>query len=215
MKLSNKETISLASTSLPQYLTVPDRVFKKMLSSAVEGGDTIAQWLDTDEKLKSTRELVHLVNLSRYLQLQQRMWQAYFELGNREGVWAPRKSKSTATQQNTCSTYGRSEAFVKQRQKTIERQMIRTTNELQQFGCQLPEWTDKAQPPISSTVLFEAVDALVRNGQRRLTAEYEHKHLMLKLDADDHRLISAVYALNPTTDQVCSKINLVEVRRMY
>ena len=72
------------------------------------------------------------------------------------------------------------------------------------------EWTDKAQPPISSTVLFEVVDALVRNGQRRLSAEYEHRHIMLKLDADDHRLISAVDALNPTTDQVCSETHLAE-----
>ena len=80
-------------------------------------GDTLAQWLDTDDKLESTRRLAHLLHLSRYLQLQQRMWQAYFELGQREGVWAPRKSKSVAKQQNTCSTYGRSEALVKQRQK--------------------------------------------------------------------------------------------------
>ena len=173
-----------------------------MLSRAVEGGEKIVQWIDTAEKFKPIRQLAHLVNLSRYLQLQQRMWHEYFELGKREGVWAPRKSKSIAKQQNTCPTYGRSETFVKQRQKTIEHQMIRTANELQQFAHQLPEWTDKAQPPIDSTALFAAIDTLVANGQRRLASEYEHKRIILHLDAADHRLISAVYALEPTSDQV-------------
>ncbi|CAF0814696.1 unnamed protein product [Didymodactylos carnosus] len=107
-----------------------------------------------------------------------------------------------AKQQNTCSTYGRSETFVKQRQKTIEHQMIRTANELQQFAHQLPEWTDKAQPPIDSNALSGAVDALVENGQRRLTNEYEHTRMMLHLDDADHRLISAVYALDTTSDQI-------------
>jgi DNA-binding transcriptional regulator YhcF (GntR family) len=80
MNMSNKETTeqtegasSFKSTSLPQYLTVPDRIFKQMLSRAVEDGEKIVQWIDTDEKLKSIRQLAHLVNLSRYLQLQQGM----------------------------------------------------------------------------------------------------------------------------------------------
>ena len=92
------------------------------------------------------------------------MWQAYFELGQREGVWAPRKSKSVAKQQNTCSTYGRSEALVKQRQKTIEHQIRQTMNELQQHKDQLPEWTDQAQPPIRSTALLQALETLVEEG---------------------------------------------------
>ena len=177
-----------------------------MLSRAVEDGGKLAQWLDTAKKFQLIRRLAHLIHLSRYLQLQQRMWQAYFELGQREGVWAPRKSKSMAKQQNTCATYGRSETLVKQRQKTIERQIRRTATELQHHGNQLPEWTDQAQPPTSSTVLVNALETLVENGQRRLSAEFDHQHIMLQLDADDHRLISVVYALNPTTEQVCSEI---------
>jgi hypothetical protein len=72
----------------------------------------------------------------------------------------------------------------------------------QQHMYQLPEWTDQAQPPISSTALFKALETLVESGQRRLTAEFDHRHIMLQLDADDHRLISAVYVLNPTGEQV-------------
>jgi hypothetical protein len=50
--------------------------------------------------------------------------------------------------------------------------------------------------------LFKALETLVESGQRRLTAEFDHRHIMLQLDADDHRLISAVYVLNPTGEQV-------------
>ena len=67
MNMSNKEAFSFASTSLPQYLTVPDRVFKQMLSRAVEGGEKLVQWIDTEDKLESIRRLAHLINLSRYL----------------------------------------------------------------------------------------------------------------------------------------------------
>ena len=124
---------------LPHYLSVPDRVFKQLLARAFDEDDTLARWLNTEDKLASTRRLARLLHLSRCLQLQQRMWQAYFELGQREDVWAPRKSKAIAKQQNTCSTYGRSEALVKQRQKTIEHQIRQTMNELQQHKDQLPE----------------------------------------------------------------------------
>ena len=187
---------------LPHYLSVPDRVFKQLLARAFDEDDTLARWLNTEDKLASTRRLAHLLHLSRCLQLQQRMWQPYFELGQREGVWAPRKSKAIAKKQNTCSTYGRSEALAKQRQKTIEHQIRQTMNELQQHKDQLPQWTDQAQPPIRSTALFQALETLVENGQRRLTAEFAHKQLMLQLDADDHRLIAVVDTFKATVEKI-------------
>ena len=187
---------------LPHYLSVPDRVFKQLLARAFDEDDTLARWLNTEDKLASTLRLARLLHLSRCLQLQQRMWQAYFELGQREGVWAPRKSKAIAKKQNTCSTYGRSEALAKQRQKTIEHQIRQTMNELQQHKDQLPQWTDQAQPPIRSTALFQALETLVENGQRRLTAEFAHKQIMLQLDADDHRLIAVVDTFKATVEKI-------------
>ena len=50
---------------------------------------------------------------------------------------------------------------MKQRQQSIERQILRTSTELQQQMHQLPQWTDQAQPPISSTALFKALETLV------------------------------------------------------
>ncbi|CAF4991060.1 unnamed protein product, partial [Rotaria sp. Silwood1] len=198
-KISTK---NLKSTFVPQYLTVSNRKFKEMLSKVVHDGHQIYEWLDSDQKLKSTRELAHIFNLMNYLTLQQQLWQDYFDIGMNDGVWAPRVSKSKAKEHNTCVSYGRSEKFVEQRQKTIQHQLNRTDHQLQQHLTQLPEWTEKVQPSIDSTFLSNAIQAMVKNGLYRLNAQFKHKQAMLKFDADDHRLIAAVYDLKPTEEQV-------------
>ncbi|CAF1515803.1 unnamed protein product [Rotaria sordida] len=120
------------STFVPQYLTVSDRKFKDILSKAVPDGHKIYEWLDSAEKLKSTRQLTHTFNMMYYFKLQQELWKDYFDLSMTEGIWAPRVLKSEAKQHYTCVSYGRSEKLVEQRQKTIQHQMNRTNHELQQ-----------------------------------------------------------------------------------
>ncbi|CAF4461879.1 unnamed protein product, partial [Rotaria sp. Silwood2] len=198
-KISTK---NCKSAFVPQYLKVSNRKFKEMLSKAVHDGHKIYEWLDNDEKLKFTRELAHIFNLMDYLKLQQQLWQDYFDIGMNDGVWAPRVSKSKAKEHNTCLSYGRSEKFVEQRQKTIQHQLNRTDREVQHYLAQLPEWTEKVQPPIDSTFLSNAIQAMVKNGLYRLNAQFKHKQAMLKFDADDHRLIAAVYALKPIEEQI-------------
>ncbi|CAF5020060.1 unnamed protein product, partial [Rotaria sp. Silwood1] len=156
-------TKNFTSTFVPQYLT---------------------EWLDNDEKLKSTRALAQLFNLTYYLKLQQQLWQDYFDL-----------------EHNTCLSYGRSEKFAQQRQKTIQYQLIRTDRELQQHLAQLPELTENARTSIDSTFLSTAIETMVKNHQYRLQAQFKHKQAMLKFDADDHRLIAAAYALELTEEQ--------------
>ncbi|CAF4546712.1 unnamed protein product, partial [Rotaria magnacalcarata] len=70
-----------------------DRKFKEILSKSIHDGHKIYEWLDTDEKLKLTRQLAHSVKLIYYLKLQQQLWQDYYDLGIKDGVWAPRISK--------------------------------------------------------------------------------------------------------------------------
>ncbi|CAF1253689.1 unnamed protein product [Rotaria sp. Silwood1] len=137
-----------------------------------------------------------------YLTLQQQLWQDYLDIGMNDGVWAPRVSKSKAKEHNTCVSYGRSEKFVEQRQKTIQHQLNRTDRQLQQHLAQLPEWTGKVQPSIDSTFLSNAIKAMIKNGLYRLNAQFKHKQAMLKFDADDHHLIAAVYDLKPTEEQI-------------
>ncbi|CAM4796358.1 unnamed protein product [Rotaria magnacalcarata] len=195
-------TKSFMSTYLPQYLTVSDRKFKEILSKSIHDGHKIYEWLDTDEKLKLTRQLAHSVNLIYYLKLQQQLWQDYYDLGIKDGVWAPRISKVKAKEHNTCLSYGRSEKFVEQRQKTIQHQLNRTENELQQHLHHLAEWTDKAKPSIDSIFLSTAIERMVKNAQHRLNVEFQHKRIMLKLDVDDHHLITSVYDLETTEEQI-------------
>ncbi|CAF1440631.1 unnamed protein product [Rotaria sordida] len=137
-----------------------------------------------------------------YFKLQQELWKDYFDLTMTEGIWAPRVLKSEAKQHYTCVSYGRSEKLVEQRQKTIQHQINRTNRELQQQLIYLLEWTENVQPSIDSKFLSTTVEAMVKLGQYRLNMEFKHKCAMLKLDADDHRFISAVYALEPTEEQI-------------
>ena len=160
------------------------------------------QWLDTLEKLQSVRQLTYVVNTLYYLKLQQQLWQEYYSVGLKDEVWTSRIPMKTAQVHNTCPSYGRSLKFIEQRRKTIEHQLKRTEKELHQQLLQLPQWTDKAKPPISSTLLFTAIQACVEKNQQRLRAQFKHKQAMLKLDVHDHRLIEAFYALQPNDEQV-------------
>ncbi|CAF2953462.1 unnamed protein product [Rotaria sp. Silwood2] len=195
-------SFGITSTLLPRYLTVSDQTFKQLFSSTVENANLIIQWLDTNEKLKSTRQLAHVVNMLQYLNLQKSLWQAYYDVGMTEGGWTTHIPRYVAKEHSTCATYGRSRKFVEQRLVTIEHQLKRTENELQQLLLQLPEWTDKAQPSINSIALSTCIEALVNNGQKHLREEFKYREIMLKIDVNDHHLITAVYNLQPNEKQI-------------
>ena len=72
IKTGNKKQLdqrssSSRSTLLPRYLTTPDKAFKQMLVRAIPDGLQIVQWLDTDEKLQSARQLTNTVNTLNYV----------------------------------------------------------------------------------------------------------------------------------------------------
>ncbi|CAF1587109.1 unnamed protein product, partial [Rotaria sordida] len=73
---------------------------------AVPDGHKIYEWLDNAEKLKSTRQLAHTINMMYYFKLKQELWKDYFDLSMTEGIWAPRVLKSEAKQHYTCVSYG-------------------------------------------------------------------------------------------------------------
>ena len=53
----------------PDYLQINDQTFKKMLSTSLEGAETIVQLLDTSEKLQYARHYAQLVNNLFYLRI--------------------------------------------------------------------------------------------------------------------------------------------------
>ena len=187
---------------LPRYLTTSDKAFKQMLARAAPDGCPIVQWLDTDEKLRSVRQLTHTTNTLNYVKLQQQLWQEYYQVESTKESGTARVTKANAKAHGTCPSFGRPLKMIEQRRKTIENQLKRTANELSQLLLQLPEWTDKAQPPIDSVALSTAIFVCVEKGQQRLCAAFKHKQTMLKLDAADHQLIDAFYALRPSDEQV-------------
>ena len=173
-----------------------------MLVRAVADGCQIVQWLDTDEKLRSVRQLTNVVNTLNYVKLQRQLWQDYDQVETTKELCTSQITKANAKAHNTCPSFGRPLKVIQQRRKTIDNQLKRTENELYQQLLRLPEWTDKAQPSISSDALSATILACVEKGQQRLCTAFKHKQVMLKLDVDDHRLINAFYALQPTDEQI-------------
>ena len=68
-------------------MNVPDHVFKKMLSTSLEGIENIIQSLNTPEKLQYTRLYAQLVNNIFYLKFKQDFWNHYYEVMISEKVW--------------------------------------------------------------------------------------------------------------------------------
>ncbi|CAF1388523.1 unnamed protein product [Rotaria magnacalcarata] len=198
----HEPTASTLSHLLPRYLTVSDCTFKHILSNTIENANLIVSWLDTQQKLQSTRQLAHTINMLQYFNLQQSLWQAYYSVGMKEDGWTTHISRYTAKEHATCTTYGRSRKFVEQRLATITNQLKRATKELQEISAKLPQWTDQAQPSINSKTLYFAIDELVNKNQKYLREEFKYKEMMLKFDVNDHRLITKVYNLKPNEKQV-------------
>ena len=121
---------SSRSTLLPRYLTTSDKAFKQMLARAVPDGCQIVQWLDTDDKLRSARQLTNTVNTLNYVKLQQHLWQEYYQVVTTKEFDTPRITKTNAKSHNICPSLGRPLKIIQQRRKTIENQLKRTGNEL-------------------------------------------------------------------------------------
>ncbi|CAF4858004.1 unnamed protein product, partial [Rotaria socialis] len=116
---------STLSNLLPRYLTVFDCTFKHILSTTLENANLIVPWLDTKQKLQSTRQLAHTINK--------------LHAGMTEDGSTTHISRYAAKEHATCTTYGRSRKIVEQRLATINDQLKRTTKELQEISVQLPQ----------------------------------------------------------------------------
>ncbi|CAF3918662.1 unnamed protein product [Adineta steineri] len=64
----------------PNYLNTPDHIFKKMLSTALEGAEDTFQLFDTPEKLQYARVYAQLLNDLFYLRLKQDFWNDYYNI---------------------------------------------------------------------------------------------------------------------------------------
>ncbi|CAF3179153.1 unnamed protein product [Rotaria socialis] len=97
----------------------------------------------------------------QYFNLQQSLWQAYYNVGITEHGWTTHISRYAAKEHATCTTYGRSQKFVEQRLAIINNQLKQTKKGLQEISIQLPQWTGQAQPSVNSNTLYVAIEELI------------------------------------------------------
>ena len=184
------------SNNKPKYLKVPDQIFKEMLSKSLVGDDNIIQLLDTPEKLQFVRTYAHLLNNVFYLKLEQNFWEHYHTVCMSEGIWSVPIVNDMAKENNLCRFKFKTKAQLERHHKSILNRFQTAENKLNNHK-ELP-----IHRFVDTNKLSTIITAFVRQGQNKLSVEFERKKLILQLDANDHRLVKAFYNLKPTENQV-------------
>ena len=190
---------NLLTTIKPRYLTVPDRVFRLMLSNAIHDGEKIVQCLDTTDKLCFVRRMTEITNDFYFKGLQRQLWQEYHSLSStNQPSWQVKITKHYAQQHHTCRMYKPTESYIDERRKTIEHQLKQLHNELGTYLMQLEKNVTQWRPTIDPTALSHVINECVKKSQERLKGEFQHRIAMLKLDWNDHASITQFYELKPS-----------------
>ena len=186
----------------PRYLRVSNRAFKHMLSKVMDSNDHIIENLNSNEKIAFVREITDLTNELYYIGLEADLWQHYYDLGTKEGLWVQHVSKSFAKQHQICRIHGFSQHTVEQSRLRIAQKSQEIIHRLQQHVTQLEKVVPQWQPPIDPMKLSSCVNDLVQRAQRRLRQAFEYKKKMFTINSHDHSLIKTFYGLQPSAEQV-------------
>ncbi|CAF1577846.1 unnamed protein product [Adineta steineri] len=195
-KTDNNPTVT---DNKPKYLKVPDQIFKDMLSKALVGEQNIIELLlDTPEKLQFVRTYTHLLNNVFYLKLEENFWEHYNTVCMSEDIWSVPMVKDMAKQNNLCRFKFKTKIQLERHYALIVKRLREAENKLDQH---------KQQPMNRSfdmNKLSAILTAFVRQGQHKLSKEFERKKLIVQYDANDHRFVKAFYHLKPTENQIRS-----------
>ena len=170
----------------PDYVTMSDHDFVRMLSEAVDGGDQIHRYLDTKEKIDLIRQMTELTNDLRYLDLQRQFWQDHYDHSSKEGMWGVEVSRSFAKQHRTCRTYSFHKHVIEQRQMTVKEEIHRKCEAFQECLIKVEEHAREWEPSFDRNLLPHAIDEFVKHGQKRLRDEFDYKKKIFVLNATDH-----------------------------
>ncbi|CAF4027856.1 unnamed protein product [Adineta steineri] len=182
----------------PNYLNTSDHIFKKMLSTAFEGADYICPLFDTREKLQYARVYAQLLNDLFYLRLKQDFWNDYYNILVTTGVWSMKLSKQFIKENRLDYVQ-----FVTQ--KNVEKYQQTTVEQLKQAEIKLNQHKQiEFGQSIDLQKLSTIILAFVRNGQHKLSADFQYKKSLLRFDTNDYRLLQAFYDLKPSNDQIIS-----------
>ncbi|CAF3315055.1 unnamed protein product [Rotaria sp. Silwood2] len=185
----------------PRYLTVPDNIFKEMLSNSIEDGDQIIPCVNTKEKLQFVRQMTETTNNLYYFDLQCQFWQDYCNIALKENKWISTVSKSFARKHHTCRTYGFPKEVVEEKLKSFIEQRQHMVYELQEYLIRLEQNSKDWQPYINPIMLSVAINECVNSGQKRLREKFDYKRKILIFDSTDRKLIAKFYELLPTVEQ--------------
>ncbi|CAF1249485.1 unnamed protein product [Adineta ricciae] len=164
----------------PKFLNISNKKLKGMLSNINKHDHQIVCSLDTNEKMKSVRQMIHLISTSHHILWQKDLWQHYHDFEVQNGTSAMKISNKMAREHATCQMIIPSKRFIEQRLKMIQRQMTVSGTELQQHFLDLLTWTQQCQPPIDIHQLTVWMDTFVENGLRRLKDKFNFKKDMLQ-----------------------------------
>ena len=183
---------------LPDYLTISDSQFKDLFLQSTSNNtntDAIIELLNQKEILLFIRELTQLVNKFNYSQLQLEQWTYYNNLGMTEGIWTNRVSKKMAEANSMCYTYGRSKNLIKQRLAKYKLQCEKNQEAINQCIKQAPLIIDMQ-------TITTMINNLINKDQYELRFELDRRKTMLRLDAEEHKLVEQFYQLKPRQTEV-------------
>ncbi|CAF3414908.1 unnamed protein product, partial [Rotaria sp. Silwood2] len=143
------------------------------------------------------RQLTQLVNKLNYSQLQNEQWSYYYNLGMTEGIWNGRVSKKMADANAMCYTYGRSKILIKQRLDKYKLQCEQVQHAINEHMKQAPIIIDM-------TNLMNMINSLIHKDQHQLRLELDRRKTMLRLDAEEHKLVDHFYTLKPRQTEINS-----------
>ncbi|CAF2717496.1 unnamed protein product [Rotaria sp. Silwood2] len=194
------ETSSDPTYLLPDYSKLSDSQFTQKLlksTSTVMNQDDLSFILNQKEIFVMIRQLTQLFNKFNYSKLQYEQWSYYLSLGLTEGIWNGRVSKKMAVANSMCYTYGRSTTLIKQQLKKYKQQFEKNQEAIYEHMKQVPSI-------INMEIINNIINDLVSEDQHQLHAELERRKIMLRLEAEEHRLIENFYGLKPKQTEISS-----------
>ncbi|CAF3828787.1 unnamed protein product [Rotaria sp. Silwood1] len=197
---TDMETSSDPTYLLPDYSKLSDSQFTQTLltsTSTIINQDKLIEVLNQKDIFIFIRTLTQLLNRLNYSKLQHEQWSYYYNLGMTEGIWNGRVSKKMADANSMCYTYGRSKHLIKQRLDKHKLQYEKAQQALDEHMKNTPSNIDMDN-------IINMIHNLIEKDQYQLRLELERRKTMLRLDAEEHRLIETFYELKPRQTEIKS-----------
>ena len=185
------------------YTTVSDEIVSQISIIAFNEIEQIFSFLNEDEKIKSIRDYITLIDRLSYVQLQEFQWKYYHDIGMTQNIWHGRLSKYLAEKYSISHTYGRSKTLIVQRIKQIERNLQQVQTAIKHFEEEIVSKCSHDDNCFSTMKkLFAIIHQFVQEKQQPLQDKFQYKREMLILDATDHQLLQDFFALQPNKSHV-------------